>query len=216
MGDIVRRVASLNTAVASNDADSSKPNVLTIDQAITATQPRRKYLLSHLRLGGTEILRISTPLDAAFSEADMDALMTLLISSRVWGVNLGEFRASDAAWRLFGEGLPRTSIGFAWINERGKDIGACTEVHDWLLGIASYAGRGILRGTHSPLACNRLKRVSWCGNDNERPWFDASNPTVHTAVACKFLFNPRNSLHYARSLNPRPLQPPPKAERTIQ
>lgn len=68
-------------------------------------------------------------------------------------LGLGEFRASDRAWRYFGDHVSQTQVGFAWIN----DIGACADVHDWLLGIGSYANGGILRGRFRPLAQNRKK-----------------------------------------------------------
>jgi hypothetical protein len=186
-----RLVQGLNQTVALNDADPLRPNVVTVNQAMTATPSRRQYLLSSLRLGHTEIVRMSTPLDEAFSEGDMRVFVALLADSHVWGLNLGEFRASDRAWKFFGEHIPQTRVGFAWINERGKDIGACTDMHDWLLGIGPYALCGILRGQHSPLAQNRKKMAH-----PVPAWYDQTNPTVHHALAKKFLFNPHNSVHF--------------------
>ena len=190
--DNKRLVHALNEYIAMNDADPLRPNVVTIPQIVTATQVRRDYLLSRLRLGNTEIVRISTPIGVFFSKRDMETLMSLFIDSSVWGVNMGEFHASEAAWCFFGQNIFRTSIGFVWINERGKDIGASVDVHEWLLGLGAYASCGILRGKSSPLALNRKKEVR-----GKRPWFDSGNPTLHDALAKKFLFNPHNSICFA-------------------
>jgi hypothetical protein len=196
LSDIARLVNDANERVVKNDSDQNCPKVLTITPAMTSTQLRRAYLLSHLRLGNTEIVRISTPLDASFSEYDMTTWMDMLTCSHVWGLNMGEFKASDAAWRIFADKLQTTLIGFVWINERGKDIGASNRTHEWLLGTSDFAQNGVLRGKHSVLARNRLKYASWTLKET-RPWFDSSNPTLRADISRKFLFNPHNSKLFA-------------------
>lgn len=186
-------VQNANSLVESNDADPLKPKILTIDAEMTATSSKRCHVLDNVRFGGTEILRISTPLGVSFSETEMVVFMELVRGSRIWGLNMGEFQATDAAWRVFGEALRDTFVGFVWINERGKDIGASKDVHDWLLGTGKHADRGVLRGKNSVLAANRRKAVQW---SPRQPWFDASNPTMKAELSRKFLFNPRNSIHF--------------------
>ena len=143
-------------------------------------------------------MRMSTPLGVSFSETEMLVFMELVRDSRIWGLNMGEFQATDAAWRVFGEALRDTFVGFMWINERGKDIGGSKDVHDWLLGTGAHADRGVLRGKNSVLAANRRKAVPW---SFRQPWFNASNPTLKADMSRKFLFNPRNSIHFG---NPNP------------
>lgn len=186
-------VANANKTVAMNDKDPSKPNILIITSEMTATSSKRKYLLEHLRVGCTEIMRISTPIGVMFNEEDMTLFLRVLRGSRIWGLNMGEFQATDSAWRIFGETLSSTWIGFVWINERGKDIGSTKDVQDWLLGTGGYAEKGVLRGKNSALAKNRTKNVPW---SLSKPWFDASNPTMKAELSRKFLFNPCNSIHF--------------------
>ena len=169
-------------------------DVLVIPPLATATTARREHLLQHLQLGQTQILRLQTPLGAVFSEKDMQHLMDLLENSRVWGLNMGEFQANDAAWVVFGKRLERTTVGFAWINELGKDIGATRETHEWLLGVGKFRNAGILRGSTSPLSRNRKKVPEWYGKRS--PWYDSRNPATTTVLSKKFLFNPHNSVHY--------------------
>lgn len=190
-GEISRLVHRANEIVREHDADAREPNVLSVCERMTSSDARIAYLLDNLKLGGTEILRIKTPLDQQFSLAHMAKFVDLLADSSVWGVNMGEFCATDAAWRLFGNELHRTSIGFAWLNERGKANGASADTHEWLLGVGKYRDGGVLRGRNSPLSKNRLKVPA-----SQRPWFDPHNPTVHAPVAHKFLFNPHNSIYY--------------------
>ena len=190
---IVNMVNDANDVVEMNDADLQRPNILIISQEMTASIARRDYLLKNLRLGGTEIVRISTPIDSEFSEYEMRLFMNLIESSHVWGLNMGEFRASDSAWKVFASLLSKTIVGFVWINERGKDIGANRDVHDWLLGIGAHVDRGILRGKNSVLAENRKKKVLW---SSKQPWYDASSFTMKSFLSRKFLFNPHNSKYF--------------------
>ena len=197
---IKKLVDTANLQVAMNDADPIRPNTLIITSEMTSSAFARKYLLSHLRVGNTEIVRISTPMDEELSEDDMNRFMQIIVSSRVWGLNMGEFKASERAWSCFASLLPQTLVGFVWINERGKDIGGGNgHVHDWLLGVSQYAGRGILRGKNSILSKNRMKFAPW--DALRRPWFDGSNPTLKTELSKKFLFNPCNSIHFQKQSN---------------
>ena len=187
----INMVNDANGTVKVNDANLQRPNILIISQDMTASAVRRSYLLKNLNLGGTEILRISTPIDSEFSESEMILFMSLIESSHVWGLNMGEFRASNSAWKVFASLLSKTFVGFVWINERGKDIGANRDIHDWLLGIGVYTDKGILRGKNSVLAENRKKIVA-----SKQPWYDASSSTMKSLLSRKFLFNPHNSKYF--------------------
>lgn len=168
---------------------------LSVPAHVMSTVEQRVYALTHLRLIKTEILRIQTPVGIKFSESDMRRLMMLLRASHVWGVNAGEFQASATAWRLFADELSSTTIGFVWVNEFGKDIGASRDMHAWLLGIAQFRNRGVLRGRCSPLAENRRKMPSWSARAVQ-PWYDGENRATHGPLARKFLFNPQSSQFY--------------------
>jgi len=129
----------------------------------------------------------------------MNKLMDLLANSHVWGLNIGEFRATDEAWRIFARRLPDTWIGFVWINENGKNIGASRDVHHWLLGIGTYKTGGVLRGKGSPLSKNRRKNPSWywsAKHGDIAPWWDGENPVFDHLMASKFLWNPMSSKHF--------------------
>ena len=189
--------------VATNDANPEAPNVLYLDDSrYTSSPERREYLLARLQLGGTELLRLKTTTagdQGRFGEADMNKLMDLLANSHVWGLNIGEFRATDEAWRIFARRLPDTWIGFVWINENGKNIGASRDVHHWLLGIGTYKTGGVLRGKGSPLSKNRRKNPSWywsAKHGDIAPWWDGENPVFDHLMASKFLWNPMSSKHF--------------------
>ena len=52
--------------------------------------------------------------------------MNLLATSCVWGINMGGSML-ESSWIKFASSLAFTTIGFVWINERGKDIGASAD-----------------------------------------------------------------------------------------
>ena len=189
--EMLELMEKMHTIVRTNDGDVERPKVLNIPVEATSSKYRIDYLLAHLELGGTQILRIQTPIGRALNKDQMDRLMVLLEPSAVWGLNMGELSASDDAWIAFANQLPKTSVGFAWINEIGKDIGATAKTHRWLLGIGEYRDNGILRGLRGPLAVNRTKPPA-----TQRPWFQGSNVTLKAAIARKFLFNPHSSKHF--------------------
>jgi len=166
-----------------------KDGILIIPARMLATDIRREIVLKSINLDSIHILCLSTPIGVSISVKDMKHLMDRICSSGVWGVNFGEFQASDTAWKLFARRLCESKVGFAWINERGKDIGSSSETHDWLLGIGKYRERGILRGVKSPLALNRLRHA-------HKPWFDGNNRVFRHPLSNKFLFNPRNSRYF--------------------
>ena len=207
--EVSKLVRAANQATQRNGADSRLPNILYLaDSRLTSSPERRDYLLRNLQLGSTELLRLKTSLGgelSKFTEQDMDALVDLLVASRVWGLNLGEFRATDAAWTTFANRLDETLVGFVWINEKGKDAGASPDVHDWLLGIRAHANNGVLRGKNSPLARNRRKKTTWytCPANNSAhgglaPWRDGCNPVVQSELARKFLYNPSSSKFFVK------------------
>ena len=67
---IKKLVDTANLQVAMNDADPIRPNTLIIISDMTSSASARKYLLSHLRIGNTEVVRVSTPMDEEFSEEE--------------------------------------------------------------------------------------------------------------------------------------------------
>lgn len=188
--EIASIVARLNNQVAMNDSHQNAQKVLIIPSYAMSTALKRMYVLDNINLGYTEIFRLTTPLGIRFSSEEMYKLMDLLKKSNVWGINMGEFHATDEAWCVFGNQLKDTLIGFAWINESGKDIGASTHTHQWLLGIGPFRQNGVLRGPDSPLSVNRLKVPH---STSIRPWYDSKNPTLKSPLSRKFLFNPHNS-----------------------
>lgn len=130
---------AIHRRVQANDSDDTLPDVLYIPEGATSTPSRIDHLVDHVQLGGTQILRIQTPIGVSLSATQMHRLMTALHTpSTVWGLNMGELSASDDAWVVFAEELPRTSVGFVWVNECGKDIGASAATHRWLLGIGVW------------------------------------------------------------------------------
>lgn len=169
-----------------------RDGILIVPERMMATETRRRLILSKLKVEDANIMRMSTPIDELLSESEMETLMDLLCDSKIWGVNFGELQATDNAWRVFAHRLADTYIGFVWINERGKSIGASSRIHDWLLGIGKYTKKGILRGPTSLLAQNRKKKTE-C---DPPPWYDGRNPVFRHPLSRKFLFNPQNSIHF--------------------
>jgi hypothetical protein len=171
-------------------------NILSIPSHIMSTEFKIQYTLEHINIENIEIFRIQTPIGTSFTLKNMQTFIHILTTSHIWGLNLGEFHATDDAWIYFANNLHKTTVGFIWINERGKSIGSTTKIHDWLLGVEKFKDCGVFRGRASVLSMNRKKFPLWYKNGTIQPWYDCQNSVLKHALAKKFLFNPHNSRYF--------------------